>query len=483
MAVARTDGVAGDAGSRVAAVVARHERTLLRVARQASLCHDDALDAYQRALEIFVRRVETVDPATEVAWLKVVVRHEAMAIRRARSESVDGEDVDVDAFVPGAERSVEEQIASGERVRRSAEALRALKPDEAKALMLKAHGLSYEEIGARNGWSYTKVNRAITEGRRRFLQAYEEIESGEECERLAPIVEALSTGSATSAQVVRIRPHLRHCSACRAAVRDLHLSRARRASLFWPVLGLLGRAGSPEERLDAIAADTEAVDERIRELLADGGEFVPEVTGRGVEAPLGLVDQIEPAGRFATLKHDITAFFHRAQASDVATGVHLAAAGGSGRIATLGAVIGLCLSGAGVGTVCVVTGVVSDPFGLIRPEAEPPPRAEAKPRKPAPTSVPTATATPARVAATPTATPAPTPTPRPPRRPERRRRRSAPSAAEDPAQGTTPTSHQNAPISPAQSSTTGQESFTPEISQSPAEPAAAPATGGGEFAP
>ena len=406
-----------------------------------------------------------------------------MAIRRTRSESVDGEDVDIDAFVPGPERSVEEQIASGERVRRSAEALRALKPDEAKALMMKAHGLSYEEIGARNGWSYTKVNRAITEGRRRFLRAYEEIESGEECERLAPIVEALSAGSATSAQVVQIRPHLRHCSACRAAVRELHLSRARRASLFWPVFALFGRAGSPEERLDAIAADTESVDERVRELLADGGERVPDDMGRAIEAPLGLVDHIEPAGRLATLKHDITAFFHRAQASDVATGVHLAASGGSGRIATLAAVIGLCLSGAGVGTVCVVTGIVSDPFGLIRPEAEPPPRAEAKPRKPAPTPAPTPIATPARVAATPTATPTPTPTPRPPRRAERRRARPAPSATEDPAQGTTPTSHQSAPISPAQASTTGQESFTPEISQAPAEPAAAPATGGGEFAP
>src|SRR3712207_2351753 len=114
---------------RVAGVAARHERTLMRVARQASLCHDDALDAYQRALEIFVRRVETVDPATELGWLKVVVRHEAMAIRRARTESVTGEELDVDDFVPGPERSVEDQIASTERVRRSAEALRALKPD------------------------------------------------------------------------------------------------------------------------------------------------------------------------------------------------------------------------------------------------------------------------------------------------------------------------------------------------------------------
>ena len=157
MAVAKIDGVADGAGARVAAVAARHERTLLRVARQASLCHDDALDAYQRALEIFVRRVDTVDPATELSWLKVVVRHEALAIRRARSESVAGEELDLDSFVPSTERSVEDKLAAEERVRRSAEALRALKPDEAKALLLKAHGLSYEEIGARCGWSYTNV--------------------------------------------------------------------------------------------------------------------------------------------------------------------------------------------------------------------------------------------------------------------------------------------------------------------------------------
>ncbi len=101
--------------------------------------------------------------------------------------------------------------------------------------MMKAHGLSYAEIGERQGWSYTKVNRVVTEGRRRFLNAFEGIESGAECERFEPIVEALSTGSATSAQVLKIRPHLRHCTTCRAIVRELHVSRLRRASLFWPM--------------------------------------------------------------------------------------------------------------------------------------------------------------------------------------------------------------------------------------------------------
>jgi hypothetical protein len=63
-------GTAADA--RVSHVVARHERSLMRVALHWSFCRDDALDAYQRALEIYVRRIDSLDPATEISWLKVV---------------------------------------------------------------------------------------------------------------------------------------------------------------------------------------------------------------------------------------------------------------------------------------------------------------------------------------------------------------------------------------------------------------------------
>ena len=77
--------------SRVAATVKRHGTALLRVAQRYSLCADDAHDALQRGLEIYLRRLDRVDPATEVAWLKVVVKHEAMAVRRLRSESVGAE--------------------------------------------------------------------------------------------------------------------------------------------------------------------------------------------------------------------------------------------------------------------------------------------------------------------------------------------------------------------------------------------------------
>ena len=138
-------------------MVARHERSLMRVALHWSLCADDAHDAFQRAIEIYMRRIESLDQTTELAWLKVVVKHEALAVRRARAELMPNDDLDAGDAVPDPHRPIDDLLDGRERVSRSAEALRRIKPDEARALMLKANGLSYEEIASELGWTYTKV--------------------------------------------------------------------------------------------------------------------------------------------------------------------------------------------------------------------------------------------------------------------------------------------------------------------------------------
>jgi len=406
-----------DPEDRVAAVMAGHGRTLLRTAHHWSLCHDDALDAYQRGLEIFLRRAHAVDPATEVAWLRVVIKHEALAIRRARQDSVGGEDVDLDSHASPAQRSVDEQIAGGERVRRSAEALRALKPDEARALMLKAEGLSYQEIGERCGWTYTKVNRAITEGRRRFMKAYRAIESGDECERFAPVLAALAGGTASSAEVVEIRPHLRHCTACRATVRDLHIERRRRVQIFIPAAALAplrwlqehGLFGGRPARADADQL-VEAIVRQHARSNTPGGQLT--LAGTPVEEDRLLPPfPLEPAQsaeevllecpppdaggqltlpleperleqcqrlRLGRVKEEALALLHRSNGSDVAAGIHIATAGGGGRISTIAALIGFCVSGAGAGALCVATGVVKAPGWILHEEAGPTPKPRAK---------------------------------------------------------------------------------------------------------
>ena len=56
--------------------------------------------------------------------------------------------------------------------------MRRLKPQEVRCLLLKAEGYSYNEICRITGWTYTKVNRCLTEGRRAFLDRLAGIQAG-----------------------------------------------------------------------------------------------------------------------------------------------------------------------------------------------------------------------------------------------------------------------------------------------------------------
>jgi len=232
----------------VVRTIREHASALLRTARRHSLCADDAHDAYQRAMEIFLRRAPTLDPASVDRWLHVVVKHEAMAVRKARLELVASEETDLDARPAEREADVDERIVRWDRMARSAEALQRLKPQEVTALWLKAQGLSYAEIAERQQWTYTKVNRCLTEGRRAFLRRYAGIEAGEECERWAPVVAALVDGEATAEQLAAARPHLRRCAGCRATVRELRAAGPHLAGVL-PAAGLAvasaGAAGAP----------------------------------------------------------------------------------------------------------------------------------------------------------------------------------------------------------------------------------------------
>jgi len=213
-------------------VISQHADSLLRTARRHSLCADDAQDAYQRTMEIFMRRAATLDPEQAHKWAHTVCKHEAMAVREQRQQHVSPEDPELDREEARNVPSPEERAVSFDRLRRSAEALQRLKPQELQALWLKAEGFSYEEISRQTGWTYTKVNRCITEGRRAFMATYARIEGGGECERWLPLLSAIVDGEATPEQLIEIRPHLRNCAACRATVRELHATSAPLAALL-----------------------------------------------------------------------------------------------------------------------------------------------------------------------------------------------------------------------------------------------------------
>jgi RNA polymerase sigma factor (sigma-70 family) len=217
-----------------------------RTARRFSLCSHDAEDAYQRSLEILLTKAPTTRRDELRPWLHTVIKHEALALRRQRERSVSVEEDAAGAdAVPASDRGPDEAATGRERVQRTAEALGALKPSEIQCLMLKALGYSYDEISSRTGFSWTKVNRSLTEGRRRFFERFGEIASGTACRRYLPLLSVACDGQAGEEDERMLRAHLAACPGCRAALREYRSAPSRLAELLPPavVLPLLDRGG------------------------------------------------------------------------------------------------------------------------------------------------------------------------------------------------------------------------------------------------
>ncbi len=221
---------AGDAPSAArkrAAVelIARDGAELRRTARRYSLCEEDAEDACQRALEILLLKAPSERPRELIRWTKTVIKHEALAIRRNRERLLGSPppgaaaDEDPTARIPAQGEGPAARAESREHLARSREALRTLKPAELRALTLLAAGYSYAEISEITGFSNTKVNRCLAEGRERFRAFLAGSEDGSRCAAMAPLLSAFCDGEASAEEVTTVREHLRACVACRAALR------------------------------------------------------------------------------------------------------------------------------------------------------------------------------------------------------------------------------------------------------------------------
>jgi RNA polymerase sigma factor (sigma-70 family) len=298
-------------------MIAEHEGALKRTARRYSLDAEDAEDAYQRALEIVLTKAPTTDPRELIRWTQTVTKHEALALRQSRErllgyggpKAPDGVSPDLVALIPAAGDGPEEQVERREAIARSREALRALKPAELRALSLLAEGYSYVEIGELTGFSQTKINRVLAEGRERFRSLVSSSEDGSRCRQLLPLLSAFCDGEASERDAEAVREHLRACGRCRSTMRAYRAA-PRIAVALTPALppsrSLLGRA---------------------HELIAGLGSRLPGIGGAGDSAA-----------------------------------VQIAATGGSrgtGMI-VLAKLLALCAGAAG-GAACVATGVLPVP--------------------------------------------------------------------------------------------------------------------------
>jgi RNA polymerase sigma factor (sigma-70 family) len=301
----------------------RHEATLRRTARRYSLCADDADDALQRALEILLKKAPSEDPRELIRWTQTVVKHEALAVRRDRERILSGPAAATDperedwvSLLPASADGPPERAERREAIARSREALQTLKPQELRALGLLAEGYSYAEIGELTGFSRTKINRCLAEGRERFRRFLARSEDGTRCAEMSPLLSAFCDGETSSEGAAAVREHLRACVACRAALRAYRAAPHAALSLA-PALSL----GRPFL-------------ERVHEALAG---LATRLGGGGGDPALSQV-----------------------------------AAGGGAGLAGVAKAVAVCAATAGGAAACVATGVAPIPLELGRDRVKAP---------------------------------------------------------------------------------------------------------------
>jgi|GEM_PF-3979728 len=210
---------------------------LLRYAARLTRSIDDAEDAYQRAMEIALTRAPVTDHDRFMAWLRIVLRNEALAVaaRRRREGPLAYEDAaETAARNPDGHGDLQVQAEWRQRCRSLRDALAGLTEAQRVCVILQAGGASYRAIVEITGYSPRKVERSILEGRAALTRWEEQLLSGEACERLRPALQRVAEGTADRRDRGRVSRHTRNCAVCRAVLRD-HRRRDEWLGMLAPV--------------------------------------------------------------------------------------------------------------------------------------------------------------------------------------------------------------------------------------------------------
>ncbi len=261
-------------------LVAQYGNQWLANARHHCANAADADDAYQRSLEILLTKRPEAEEHHLVAWMHTVVRNESLNTYRRRRFETDAAFEEISSGWVTDDRQPDERVIESEDDALRLQALRAIKPDQTRCLLLRADGLDYAEICSITGFSYAKVNRLLSEGRTALRIQVGLLESGAECQRLQPILSMIADGEASSEARAEATPHLSNCHYCQATLRD-YMTAPDRARIAFPLAvvtlansqqpdGLLRRA------LDSLEALWASIQDRVAThapALAPGAEL------------------------------------------------------------------------------------------------------------------------------------------------------------------------------------------------------------------
>ncbi|UUY01754.1 sigma-70 family RNA polymerase sigma factor [Svornostia abyssi] len=209
-----------------------HHRGLLAFCRQIVRSREDAEDAVQHTFAAAHRTLRADDRPMQLrAWLYTVARHRCLSILRQRRDTVDVDDVDLDAgpLHAGAHAELRGDLqAMVADIRRLPEAQRS-------ALVLFELGdHSHGEIAEVLGVKKEKVKALVFQARESLMQHREARNA--DCRQMR---ERLAAARGPALRTRDLRLHLEHCAGCRAYRTEVEQQRAALA-LVLPVVPSLG---------------------------------------------------------------------------------------------------------------------------------------------------------------------------------------------------------------------------------------------------
>ncbi|MCB0881932.1 MAG: sigma-70 family RNA polymerase sigma factor, partial [Thermoleophilia bacterium] len=200
---------------------------LLRFAARITRDLDDAEDAYQRSMEIALRSAPVVEADRFMAWLRTVLRNEAISVAQRRRREGPGlcEDAAVTADRSGGTREPTGLEAWRHRYQAVTEAFDHLTDPQRVCIILQARGASYADICQATGFTRRKVERSILEGRAALRRWEGMVETGEACARVRGDFDDVVAGTADGRQRRRVQHHTRHCLHCHGVLRTRRIHR------------------------------------------------------------------------------------------------------------------------------------------------------------------------------------------------------------------------------------------------------------------
>ena len=152
-------------------IYAERRRYLMAIAKRNAPTEADAEEALQDTFANFIQSFDPYGEAPALPWLTLALKRRCWRAREtgrldqrvfslpaSRHEEPSG----LIERRPDESEALADRQAERDVARRR---LARLKPDERTAIVHHAAGYDYAEIGGRFGWSHTKVNRSLYEGR------------------------------------------------------------------------------------------------------------------------------------------------------------------------------------------------------------------------------------------------------------------------------------------------------------------------------